>query len=591
MVPMKWCLAILTLFLCLSCFASEKKSQSGASKHDRKAAAEEFKQAVEYKKSGALQDALMAASQAALLDPFNTEYAMARELLKQQIVRQYLDRGNRLAESHNNEAAAAEFRKALAINPHDSYVLQRLHDVSPPEDPYKKHTLELLASVDQINLQPKPGKKDLHLQGNARMVYAQIGKAFGIVMEFDQALSSRPTRFDLHDVDFYTATAIAAKMFKTFWAPISNDEVIVARDTLAKRRAYERMSVRTFYVNNAALAKDLNDLVNLMRVVFEAKYVSVHKAKNTITIRAPREKVEAIASLVDNLMDAKPEFLLEIRAMEFDADVARKYGLNLPNDFTIFNVPSEIRRVLGADAQPIIDQLNQTGTIDPSTIDPAKLQNLLNSPLVQPFILFGKGNGLTGVTIGPVSGTLSYNKSYTISLEDMTLHAIDGEKAIFRNGTKFPIVNSFFTTVASSNTGQAVLGNAPQFQYVDLGVTLKTTPHYLSGGSVKLDLDLEISGLGNVSFNGVPELTSRSFKGNITVRDGEPSVIAGLITDQEAHSTKGYPGIGLLPAASSVLNQNSSDRPHNEILIVITPHVVSRPFHNKGTDTLWDLGQ
>src|SRR5512146_3327342 len=248
---MKWRLLILTLFICLNALGLDKKPQSGASKHDRKAAEKEFKQAMEYEKSGALQDALMAASQAAQLDPYTTEYAMTRELLKQQLVRQYLERGNRLAETHNNEAAAAEFRQALEINPNDPYVQQRLHDVLPPEDPYKQHALELLASVDEIKLNPKPGKKNLHLRGDARIVYNQIGQEFGIAMQFDQALNSRPAQFDLNQVDFYTATA--AKMFKTFWAPLADDEVMVANDTQENRRRYERMSMRTFYVNNAVL--------------------------------------------------------------------------------------------------------------------------------------------------------------------------------------------------------------------------------------------------------------------------------------------------------------------------------------------------
>lgn len=586
---MKWCLTILTLFVCLGGFASDKKPQSAVSKHDRKAAEQEFKQALEYQKAGAVQDALMAASQAALLDPANTEYATTRELLKQQLANQHVERGNRLAETRNNEAAAAEFREALAIDPQNPYLQQRLRDVSPPEDETKRHALELLASVDQINLHPTPGKKNLRIQGDARIVYGQIGQMFGISMQFDQALNSRPIKLDLDNVDFYTATAIAGKMLKTFWAPIANDEAIVANDTQENRRIYERMSLRTFYVSNAALATDLNDLVNLMRTVFEIKFVTAQPGKNTITVRAPREQVEAMASFMDNLMDVKPEVLLDIRAMEFDADKARKYGLNLPTDFTIFNIPSEIRRVLGKDAQAIIDQLNRTGTIDPSTIPPADLQNLLNSPLVQPFIVFGKGNGLTGVTVSPITAILAYSNSYILSLEDMTLRATDGEPAIFRNGTKFPIVNSFFTTIASSNAGQAIVGNTPQFTYVDLGVSLKTTPHYLSGGFVKLDLDLEISALGAVSINNIPELTSRSFKGNITVREGEPSVVAGLITDQELRSTKGYPGIGQLPGVSAALNLNSSDRPHNEILIMITPHVVRKPLRDKGTETLWGL--
>ena len=66
--------------------------------------------------------------------------------------------------------------------------------------------LELLASVDQINLQPAPGRKSFHLQGDTRQIYTQIGAAFGISMQFDQNLTSRIIRFDLDNVDFYTAS-------------------------------------------------------------------------------------------------------------------------------------------------------------------------------------------------------------------------------------------------------------------------------------------------------------------------------------------------------------------------------------------------
>jgi general secretion pathway protein D len=588
-VRMKRLLAIFMLFCTLGGFASDKKLQSAA--NQRKAAEKEFKQALDYEKTGDIQDALMSASQAALLDPVNPEYAMKRELLKQQIVRRHVDAGNKFAEAGNNEAALAEFREALAIDPQSSFVQQRLRDVMPPENPHKKHILELLASVDQINVRPSPALKSFHLQGDARAIYQQIGQAFGVGIQFDQGLSSRSTRFDLENVDFYTATDVAAKMFKTFWAPLAKDEAIVANDTQENRRIYERMSMRTFYVSNAAGTTDLNDIVNLMRVVFEIRFVTMEQSKNTITVRAPRQQVEAVSALLDNLMDAKPEIMLDVRAIEFDADKARRYGLNLPTSFTIFNIPSEIRRVLGSDAQRVIDQINATGTIDPSTISPSALQNLLNSPLIQPFIVFGGGQTLTGITVSPISGTLAFNKSYSATSEHLTLRAIDGEPALFRNGTKQPIVNSFFTTIAASNAGQAVVGNTPQFTFVDLGVTLKTTPHYLSGGLVKLDLELEISALGTASINSIPDITTRSFKGNITVREGEPSVVAGVLTDQETRSTNGYPGVGQIPGINSVLNLNSSDRPHNELMIVVTPYVVRRPFHNQGTGTIWSTNQ
>ncbi len=585
---MRSSLVILLLFACLACLAAEKPAP-GVSKQDIKTADKEFKQALELQQAGKTEDALLAVNKAIELVPGKVEYLTLSEMLRQQILRSHLDQGNRLAEKGDTAAAAEQFRAALSIDPHDSYVMQRLHDISPPEDPERQHTLEMLASVDQVNLVPAPGKKSFHVQGDTRTLYTQIGTAFGIFMQFDQGLPGRSLRFDLDNVDFYTAMEIAGKMTKTFWAPVTGHEAMVAGDTPEMRKQYERMTLRTFYVGNASTPTDMTDLVNVLRVILDIKLVSVEPGKNTITVRAPREQVEAAASLLDNIMDAHPELLIDVKEYEFDSDNLRQMGLSLPTDFQVFNIPSEIRRVLGADAQPVIDELNKTGTIDPSKISASSLSNLQGSPLLSPFIFFGKGLGLTGITANPISGTLAMNSSFATTLEHVTLRAIDGESATFRVGTKIPIVSSTFSAVAFSNKGAASIGNTPQFQYEDLGLTLKTTPHYHADGEVTLKLDLKITGLGAQQFNAIPDLTTRSYEGSITVTGGEPSVIMGAITEQELRSSKGLPLLSQLPGLRNALSSSSKDHIHNEILIVITPYVVRKPFHDKGTSVIWSM--
>jgi len=290
-------------------------------------------------------------------------------------------------------------------------------------------------------------------------------------------------------------------------------------------------------------------------------------------------------------MDAKPELLLDVKEYEIDTDNLRAMGLDLPTSFTVFNIPSEIRRVLGPDAQSVIDELNRTGTIDPSKIPPSVLANLggSGSPLLLPFIFFGGGNGLTGVTVSPISARLAMNSSIATNLEAMTLRAIDGEAATFRVGTRFPIVNSTFSNVAFSTRGQVSIGNTPQFTYVDLGVTLKTTPHYHSNGDVTLVMDLKIQGLGTLQVNNIPDITSRAYSGTITVHDGEHSVVAGLISEQELKSTRGLPVLSILPVLNSALSVNSKERIHNELLLVITPYIVRKPFHDKGSSVFWTV--
>lgn len=586
---MKWLFPILMLAACLASHAEDKAQTGVVPKADRKMAEQEFKRALELRKDGQVEEALLAATHAAQLVPSDSEYLVTREMLRQQIVSAYIEKGNRLAQAGDNAGAATQFREALARDPENTYAQQRLGDMMQADNPDQRRVMELLASVDNAELAPLPGKRSIHAGPDLRSVYTQIGKAFGINFTFDQSLTSRPLRLDLDNVDFYTVTSLLGKMTKSFWAPVSDKDAIVANDTQEMRKAYERMAVRSFYVGNVATPTDLNDLANMIRGIFDMKLLSIQVSKNTITVRAPREKIEAVATFLDSIMDAKPEIMLEVQEFELDSDKASHYGLNLPTDFVLFNIPSEIRRVLGGGAQSVIDQLNKTGTIDPSKISPTDLQNLQNSPLLQPFVFFGKGLGLTGIVVPPISGTLSATKSSSVNMEHVTLRAIDGEPAIFRSGSRFPIVTSNFTSVALSSRGQLQTGQTPQFTYVDLGLSLKVTPHYHADGDIKLDLDLEIQGQGAQTFNGLPDLTTRSFKGNITAREGEPSVVTGLITDQELRATQGYPGIGQLPVLRGVLNTNSRDRAHNEILVVITPYVVRKPFHDRGASTLWNL--
>ncbi len=599
---MKLSFAILSIFLSLTCAAVEKSHGSGSddsrtngpkshvSKKDLKAADKEFKKALELQNAGKAEEALLALIRASELVPGNMEYITMAEMIRQQLVGAHLEQGNRLAMAGDNNGAIQQFHEALVIDPQNAYVAQRLHDVSPQEgDPEQRHILQLMASVDHINLVPQPGKKTFHMQGDTKQLYTQIGTAFGVKMQFDASLNTRTLRFDLENVDFYTVMDMAGLMTRTFWAPVSAHEAIVASDTTENRKQYERMALRTFYVSNAAAQTDLNDLVNVMRNVFGINLVSIQPGQNTITVRATRERVEAAASFLDNLMDAKPEMMIDVKEYEINTDNLRDMGLNLPTSFQVFNVPSEIRRVLGSDAQSVIDQLNRTGTIDPTKISPTALSNLAGSPLLAPFLLFGKGLGLTGFTVPSISGKLLMSTSIAMTLEHMMLRATDGEAATFRVGTRFPIVNSTFTNVAFSSQGQTQIGNTPQFTYEDLGVTVKTTPRYHSNGDVTMAVDMKIQGLGTLQLNSIPDITNRSYVGTITVHDGEPSVIMGAITDQELRSTQGFPVLGQVPGLRGLLSTNSTDSIHNELLIVITPHVVRKPFHDKGSSVFWTI--
>lgn len=568
--------------------AAAEKARTGPSTQDLKLAEKSFQHALQLQKEGRLEEAFKEASAAATLAPSNLEYLTARELLRSRIAGNDIERGNLLADIGETTEAEEQYRQALALDPQNGYAQQRLHDIAP-EDPEHQHVLQLLASVEDVNVTPNPGKQNFHVRGDTRDLYEAIGRAFGIGIDYDSALTSHRITFDVDGLDFYTAVRLAGKVTKSFWAPISNKRIIVANDTQEMRRQYERMALQTFRVSNALTPADLTDVMNVLRTVFEVKLGTTVAAQNIITVRAPKSQMAAISAMLDDLVQARPEVLLDIKAYELDYDKLRQYGLGLPNTFQIFNVFAAIYSALGPNAQPIINQLRTTGTIDPSQVPVASLSNLQGSPLLQPFIFFGKGWGLTGVSVSPIAGQLSETRAETKNLEHITLRSTTGVPATLNIGTRFPIQTSTFTNVGLSNQGLPVVGSAiPQVQYEDLGLIFKATPFIQTEDHVNLQLELTIKGLGAQTINGNPVITNRDYSGSITVKDGEPSVVAGIIEEQFNHSTSGYPAVGQMPFLKDILNTNSNEHSRTEVLVVITPHIIRKPVRHPEMD-LWDF--
>ena len=592
---MRFFLQIAALFTCLICAAREKPpkdSPKGPSKHDMKLAEKEYRHALELQKDGRTEEAFQEASRAADLVPNDPQFVTTRELLRGQLAGNLIQHGNLLAEIGDQKGAAAQYQAAINIDPQNGYAQQLRENVAPPADPEREQILQLLASVDQIDVTPKPGKRSFHLRGDTRDVYQAIAKAFEVSIVFDEPLNSQRVRFDVDDIDFPSVMRLAGKMTKTFWAPVAANQAIVANDTQELRRQFERLSLKTFYVSDSVNPQDLQDVVNVLRTVFEVKLISMQADKHTITVRAPKATLEAASAMLEDLLQGRPEVLLDIKAYEVSSTFSRQTGMNLPTNFEVFNIPAEIRKILGPISQDVIDQIIRTGTVDPSRVPAGSISQLSSSPLLQPFIFFGKGLGLTGVTVSPISAQASLNSSNFRSLEHVTMRAGQGTPATFRLGTRLPIQTSSFTNISIDRNGHPVQDSPiPGIQYEDIGLTFKATPRVHSDDAVSMDLDLQLKGVGGTQLNGVPVITNRAYTGSITVRDGEPSVITGMVTDQSDGSSNGLPLVGSVPAIREILTTKTKDRTKGQILIVITPHIIRRPIHKPGSGIYWNIGQ
>ncbi len=86
---------------------------------------------------------------------------------------------------------------------------------------------------------------------------------------------------------------------------------------------------------------------------------------------------------------------------------------------------------------------------------------------------------------------------------------------------------------------------------------------------------MQLRALAGTSVNGVPVIANRQYKGSINLEDGEPAVVASSVTRSEMYSMMGLPGLNSIPVLNKIATTNDKTEEDDEILIVITPHVMN----------------
>ena len=122
---------------------------------------------------------------------------------------------------------------------------------------------------------------------------------FGVTATFDESVVSRQVRFDIGRANFYTAMAAACQMTHTFWTPLDDKQILLAAESAQNHRQFDRMALRTFYLPGVTSPQELNDVVNLLRNLFEIRLVTPQPSASTIMVRAPRKILDAATQIIE----------------------------------------------------------------------------------------------------------------------------------------------------------------------------------------------------------------------------------------------------------------------------------------------------
>jgi len=161
------------------------------------------------------------------------------------------------------------------------------------------------------------------------------------------------------------------------------------------------------------------------------------------------------------------------------------------------------------------------------------------------------------------------------TLAEPTLTAVSGEKATFRVGGEFNIVNSVSSAVSRDNqTGERIYG----IEKIEYGIGLEFQPVVLSPGRISLKVRTQVSeptmeGGVAVGDTSIISLRKRLADTTVELPSGGSMMIAGLVRDDIRQSVNGIPGLAKVPVLGALFRSRDFVRNESELVIIVTPYL------------------
>ena len=157
-------------------------------------------------------------------------------------------------------------------------------------------------------------------------------------------------------------------------------------------------------------------------------------------------------------------------------------------------------------------------------------------------------------------------------LSTPSIMTIDNQEAKIVVGQNVP-----FITGSSTSGSSGVSNPFTTIERQDVGITLKVIPHIGEGGTVRLEVEQEVSSVvpSASSVKSADLITNkRSIKTTILADDGQTIVLGGLIQDDSKLSVSEVPLLGKIPVLGYLFRSKSDNKTKRNLLVFLQPRIL-----------------
>ncbi|MBM3461827.1 MAG: type II secretion system protein GspD [Armatimonadetes bacterium] len=214
------------------------------------------------------------------------------------------------------------------------------------------------------------------------------------------------------------------------------------------------------------------------------------------------------------------------------------------------------------------------------------LENLLSILASGQFVAGGIDPTTVDITIGGTTVQVPRNfVLFQFLNTDSDFNLISSPRLLTHNHKEANIkvgqVTPFATGARFDINGQPIIN----FDYREVGLDLKLTPHISSEKDIRLELHQKLQevirelqqGVGAASFT-VPVVSNREVNTEVTLQDGQTLIIGGLIEKRTLQNMRKVPILGDIPLLGDIFFKNqTADTRRTTLFLFITPHIIDSP--------------
>lgn len=524
-----------------------RKGYDAAQRHDWDAAVGYYRQAV--------QD-----------DPDKPEYRIALERAMVEAALIHASAGKQFEAKGELDAALREFRRASEYEPANRQLAARVADL----DRTIRERIEASRPRSRIadmrdkarRLSPDPvlnpaSRDPLNIKftsASVRDILNFLGSSSGINVTFTGDYRD-PTAYtvQLDGVTLEQALQQVLSANALFYKILNERTILVVPDNVQNRAKYEEQVIRTFYLSHA----DAQEMVQLLNVIGRVQGSPIvpafvaNKNQNSVTIRATAPLVAIMERIIESNDRPRAEVIVDVQILEVNRSRAKQFGLDLSN-YSVTGIFSP-------------EKAPTTATDGSVTTSPFNLNTISAGISAADFYL----------AVPTAVVRFLESDSQTKLVAKPQLRGREGEEIKLNLGDKFPVPSTTFGSLGGA--GSVATQPISSFTYEPVGIIVNMTPRVTFEGDVVLKLVIESSTLGqdvNIAGQNLPSFGSRKVETTIRLRDGESTLLAGLLREDERRTLTGFPGLMRLPVFRQLFTNNDLSSGQTDIVILLTPRIV-----------------